>query len=105
MEATHCGLPMLLREREIDPTDEEASRGVIELRVFQNWCQKCVKKVYYTQEVFEISYGPMYRVRRNEIGSITKRLTLPKDSHWVWGYDAGGKNRTATFQKVKRYVR
>lgn len=96
----HCGQDMAVIQRDIAPTAEEQSRGVLALRVSVCWCQsdECRRKQVYTQELFSLGVGQVNRIKKG-LSTIAKRLQQAKESDWVWGYDR------ETYAKVKRPVR
>ena len=100
MQVVHCGdvLPCL-SSRDLKPTAEEAKRGVTNVKSFEYCCtkNKCNRKLYYKQEVFELGYGRIQRVKKN-IAAWVARLKLARPSDWVLGYCP------KTYRQVRRLV-
>ena len=96
----HHGQPLLLtEERLLKPTIKEMTEGVNELGVTLGWCQKkgCCQRFLYVRNRYKGGWGPLSRIRGNELISImVRRLKMAKESDWVWG-----SARDETYRKMK----
>lgn len=92
---------MAVRQRDIAPSNDESSRGVLALRVFVYWCQDpdCRRKQMYTQELYAMGIGTARRVKKQDEAKISKRLQQANESDWVWSW------HRETYGKVKWTVK
>lgn len=86
MIINHCGYELdVFEERvEIQPTPDEAKRGVKSLVARIYWCQGCRKRLYSKKELFATGETDWMRVKKN-IGTFVRRLKRGNESDWVWG--------------------
>lgn len=96
MIVNHCGYELdVFEERmQIQPTPDEAKRGVKSLVARIYWCRDCRKKLYLKKELFATGETEWVRVKKN-IGAFVRRLKRGKESDWVWGW------RKVNFTKTK----
>ena len=92
----HCGNILSPKERELKPTPLEEAHGIERVTVREYYCQgnACRKRLFY----WDKGQG-FARVRQHERSGLLRRLRLPRESDWVWGFDP------ETYAKKKVMVR